>query len=309
MALRSLLVAVLAVLILCTGPSRAEDDGWTLLAAVPGGETYPEAEGAPAVEAVLVVRPLSPGRWEPIEGARVRCFTEDVRGASLGAEVVAEGTTDAFGVAVLEAPAGAGYHWLIDAPGHAVRHEYGGFGSLDDDPIILEPAAERRLRVLDPLGRPLVGARVEVLMGCGHAPPAQEGITDDAGIVTLGHLDDEPYDLWITAPGVRPDRNHLPAPAYDGSLRTILTEPAVSATGVVVDLEGQPVAGAVVRELDRFRGPKTRTSSSRPSRPTCRCAWRSTPLRRRCTRRASPVTASTWSPTARAERSPSPAPA
>jgi hypothetical protein len=222
----------------------------------------PAEEDETAIATILVYSEAAPGRRVPVSGARVSCWTEDVRPTALASRLVAETKTDAFGLAELRVPARESFHWMVDADGWGIHHEYGGAGTVDGECVTLtERGTDRRVRVLGPFGRPLAGARIEMLLGCPHSPAARVATTDADGYATLPNVVDSGWELWIVAPGVKPRSYALPEPTTNGAPPVILTDPGGTATGVVLDAQGKPVEGAVVRELDGFRGPVTATAA------------------------------------------------
>ncbi len=245
--------------LLCVAPSRSVEEKARLYRPwLPG--TTPEARaGEPALVAVAVMWSPGPGRLSPLPGARVACYTEDVRPVSLRSRLVAETRADRFGIANLTVPAGEAYHWLVEADGFGVLHDYAGPESFTGAKIVLEPGTDRRLRVIGPFGKPLPDARVELVLGCPHSPAARTVRTDEHGLTLLPNVTGDGWDLWIVAPGVRPGPYSLPPAPCDGSPAEILTRWGGTATGRVVDPAGKPVARAVVRELSEFRGPAVET--------------------------------------------------
>jgi hypothetical protein len=218
-----------------------------------------EDEGAVSV---LILRTDGPGRRAPLPGARVSCWTEDSRPTSLASRLVAEARADEFGVAELRVPPRKSYHWLIEAKGWGVLHEYGGTEALLAEEIVFEePGKDRSLRIVGPFGRPLAGARVEMLLGCSHGPAARVATSDAQGIAVLPDVSDSGWDLYIVAKGVRPRSYSLPQIPMGDKPPVVITTWGATATGMVVDEKGEPIEGAVVRELDGFRGPVTATGA------------------------------------------------
>jgi hypothetical protein len=160
----------------------------------------------------------------------------------------------------MEVPTDVDLHWLFEADGYGVQHEYVGWRIFEEGgTIVLVPGTDRRIRVLAPFGGPLAGARVEMFMGCSHSPAVRVATTDEEGIATLPNVSDSGWDFWIAAPGVDPGPYSLPAGPSPGAPPVVITDWGAVAKGTVVDEAGEPVAGAVVRELDGFRGPVTVT--------------------------------------------------
>jgi hypothetical protein len=226
----------------------------------PYGQVIPDsgiisAESRGSIAAVRVLA-LDGGRLVPMPGARVSGWSEETGPGCLAARKLGEAVTDEFGIANVtwdeKEPYGP-FHWLVEADGWGTWHEV----FVEDAEVVLEPAATHRFRLLDPLGRPLAGARVECFHGCPHAPPLRVVTSDGKGLVVIEGLGADPsVELWVVAPGAQPGPYELPA-SGSGVLPTLLTDPGRTATGVVVGPDGKPRPGIVVREIGYPRGPVT----------------------------------------------------
>ena len=207
-------------------------------------------------------------RWEgatpmPVEGARVTGWSEESGDDELPtARLLAEGHSDKHGFVNVswESVDGGPFHWLVEAPGMAVR-------AFDPDgDVFLVPGASYALRVLAPMGDPLKRARVQYyIYGCPHSPSARTGTTDDEGRVVLDGLPDLAHpnpdarnewgQFWIMADGVAPGPYNKPAGG------TLLTRHGKTAQGVVRGDDAKPKPGIVVRAVGYPRGPVMRTDA------------------------------------------------
>ncbi|MBN2489375.1 MAG: carboxypeptidase regulatory-like domain-containing protein [Planctomycetes bacterium] len=243
------------------GPAREEEESVTpYLPYLPGTEPLDDS-GARLLGAIFVAEAPRPGSVRPIAGARVQGFTEDGRPVAITSRLVSEATTDEFGIANVPNGPEPADHWLIDAAGFGVVHHFGNLESFDVQPFLLRVTGDRRLRVLDPFGEPLAGARVELLLGCPHSPAARVATTDREGLAVLADVSDEGWELWILADGIAPGPYGLPATPCAGEPPALLTGYGATARGLVVNAAGEPLAGVVVRELDYPRGPVTTTDA------------------------------------------------
>ncbi len=254
------LLAVTAVLLCGPVPAAEPDAEWSrpYATVLPGCEPV-DAFGQRSVVAVRLVRGTG-GGLVPMPGGTVCFFTEE----PLGARRLGSAVTDEFGFANLPRPEDAEEcaHWLFEGPGAGYRHEFSPFDGLDAWNLDLPGGADRRYRVLDPVGAPLAGARVEVFLGCPHAPAARIGVTGPDGVVDLPNLPEGAGDFWIVAPGVRPGPYWPEEQRVGRGPPEILTEPGRTAAGVVLDERGAPLAGVVVRRIGYDRGPQARTDAA-----------------------------------------------
>jgi RNA polymerase sigma factor (sigma-70 family) len=122
-------------------------------------------------------------------------------------------------------------------------------------PLKVRPEKAVAGRVLDPDGKPAAGAKVYYLRSTApgqfarlrpedRPTPKPETVTDSDGRFSFPQPA-EAGSLFVTAPGCGPAWVLKPGKLEDNPLR--LARDDVPVTGRVVDLQGQPVAGAVVR--------------------------------------------------------------
>jgi hypothetical protein len=225
---------------------------------LPGTEPTDEENGN-IVVSVRLVRD-SPRGFVPVPGATVRHYAAcDI----LGPKLLVSATADEFGFANLVRPEPEGAHWLFEARGLGVVHEFEFFKAFNDAQVVLPTAISRRIRIVDLDGCPNAGAPFELYLGCPHSPAVRTGTTDEDGVALLEGLG-SPTDghLWVRAEGILFGRYELPYGRYVGqSLPTVVVEPALSARGVVLSQDGEPVPGVVVREDSNMRGPVTKTDA------------------------------------------------
>jgi hypothetical protein len=187
---------------------------------------------------------------EPIAGATVRHYAEDIAPLTIAPPFLGEATTDEFGIASMPWDPPKGDHWVFEAPGRAPGYAYG-----------FEPPREVRLvkgrtirgRLVDPLGAPLLGAEVRLFLNCPHGPVVRRTTTDAAGTFALEHVDVHArYPQSLALPGTRgrDDGEWMDVGDFlelGDALVTYAARASVDVVGTVVDPEGKPVEGCVVR--------------------------------------------------------------
>jgi hypothetical protein len=106
----------------------------------------------------------------------------------------------------------------------------------------------------------VAGATVEIFLGCGHGPAVRVAWTAADGAFTLPCVPPGEGTLWILTPAGAADYVNL-GPSLDFGERPadFVLAPAATARGRVVDAEGDPIAGAIVRSWQEQRGPATLT--------------------------------------------------
>jgi hypothetical protein len=254
---RAVLVLLVTCLLLGPSPARSEDDEWVrpYEAFLPGTEPTDE-RGRKTVVSLRVLDELG---TTPVAGARVAVYEECGGPEVLRPALLAEVLGDECGFANVVGPLPTGQKWHVDAPGYGIAYEFGDFESFDEEEIRLDRAVDHRFRVLDPYGRPLVGAPVELYLGCPHSPAAREGVTDGNGEILLSGIAGPWGHLWIRAEGVWCGPYDVPERHLGQDMPVLATDPGRSARGVVVDEDGEPLPGVIVRALGYRRGPVTTT--------------------------------------------------
>ncbi len=222
------------------------------------GAEFVEEPIPPLGEREKLVRVIDAATRWPIANARLRRYGEMTQPPAVFLGVF---RTGADGVARVDAGDwDSDTHWIIDAPGFAPVHDYGVLPHHDEHELTLP--RDVTLTVLDGLGRPAPGARVDAFDGCGHAPSWQIAVADAAGHATLEGIDPGDTLLWPEAEGLASeyldldDRVHL-----DGRTGrfAIVLAPGGVCEGVVEDGDGRPLQGVTVRVTGNDRGPSAVT--------------------------------------------------
>jgi hypothetical protein len=209
----------------------------------------------------LATRILDASTGLPVPGARLLRTPESIAAWRLRHDaVMSTGVADAFGVA--RVPSDFHFwkedcHWLAMAPGYAADYDY---GRVPDGEMRLHRGVRYALRILDPMGRPVAGARVDALGGCSHGTASDEAVAGADGVAVFERLRRGHGQFWVEGKGIASDL--LPVPD-DGSFGTRPTDVVMTTgkrfEGRVVDLLGRPIPGTVVRVYNEQRGPATVT--------------------------------------------------
>lgn len=230
---------------------RELPEGWQIDDLAEEGEDGEEGDLA-----FVAIRVLDGATGEPIHGARIDNWWEADTPHAEPWEDLLEGTwtTDRDGWALLPSRDHAPWYF-VEAPGCAAFAE---MALLED--FLLVRGRDFVVEVRDWRDRPVPGAMVDLLLGCGHTPNARCGTTGPDGRVVIPCADDFRSTLWIRAPGVagRSDGygNWDDLPEENG-VRILRGEPGPMLEGVVLRADGSPAAGARVGTFDSHRGPWT----------------------------------------------------
>jgi hypothetical protein len=258
-----LIIAVLLFLA-AGGVAEEADETWERILPGPLPGFEPRGEDGELLLAVVRVLEETHDGLRPVEGARVRCFDEDVGPATAAAPLVAEVLADEFGFARVPIEGLGAVHWLIDAPGKGCISELLPTEHVSGRDFILPGGRDRRIRIIDPFGQPVGGARAEISFGCPHAPVARAAVSDVDGFALFLNLPEDlsQETLRIVAPGARPNQYDFPEPkvadwmlGMEVSAATVVTVPGRDARGTVVDAEGAPIPGVVIRASGEAWGP------------------------------------------------------
>lgn len=170
-------------------------------------------------------------------------------------------TTDREGRFTLRDQSPGRFRMTVEAAGFATAEVPGVEipaepGPADLGTVVLEPEAPLEGRVADPEGQPLAGARVWVLpfdpleeamfVVQGGAAVAPDALSDAGGWFRVpGLRAGQPVNLSVKLQGFAPARVYgLRAPTTEAV--EVVLSPASRVSGRVVDLQGNPVAGAAV---------------------------------------------------------------
>ncbi len=118
--------------------------------------------------------------------------------------------------------------------------------------LLLEAAAAFELKLVDPAGAGVAGARVAAL-SWGSGSSRQDGHSDAVGGLRLDGLTPGAVGVYILAPGFAPTSIHLPdSTLVSGKTARLRQElqPAASLQGRLLDEAGEPWEGAVLRMYD-----------------------------------------------------------
>lgn len=194
--------------------------------------------------ACVLVRDARTGK--PLAGVRVAQYLEDASDSFLSPELLAETTTDQYGIASIKwdgQPTDC--HWVFDKPGFAVNAEYGHY---PPDVVELEPGQTFTARVFGPFGKPRAGVTVEAILGCSHSPAVRRAVTNAEGRFTFRDIAPRRTRLWYVAPDLAAGY----ADATDGDIHAL---PGITLTGRV------SVPNAVVGSQQEMRGPRVRAGA------------------------------------------------
>ena len=213
-----------------------------------------------------VVRIVDGVTGRPIPKAKLHAVLESRQPDPANARPTRSVTADALGFARMTNPPERAWFFAM-ANGYGTS-AWMGAGALDDNVALLLPGVEVPVLVLDALDRPVVGAEVGFVLGCGHTPNVRTGRTAADGIARLPDInptrsfgDNDIRDLYPVAPTVDGDYVSLQWLPGDGPYR-LRRSPGTVSTGLVVDADGKPLANAWVGMNDMHRGPWTRTNAN-----------------------------------------------
>lgn len=140
----------------------------------------------------------------------------------------------------------------------------GDFMPVDPD-WQLGPATTLRVALRDPLDRPVAGALLSWLLGCGHTPDVRQARTSRDGVAVLQGVGAAPGfgQIWPVAEGLRSPNSYVTDDAYAPWERPRIATLtwATTVTGTVLTHDGKPAAGVAVGVPDCHRGPWTHTDT------------------------------------------------
>lgn len=149
-------------------------------------------------------------------------------------------------------------NWLcVRADGYCQHMRMRAF---DDEIVALSPSVAVPVQVRDWRDQPVAGAIVGFCSGCGHTPDLVHGITGATGLVTLPGVDllQGIADFYVSHPALELGYD---SPSWFPSKQPVVMRlgPGVPHSGIVVDQQGKPIAGAAVGLSTVHRGPWTLT--------------------------------------------------
>lgn len=215
-----------------------------------------EEEG---VRAHIPIRIVDDATGEPIAGARVdNGWESDWPGAEPWEDVLHWSVvTDRDGWALVPSLDTAPWYF-VHAAGYA---PLGEMSKLEEYRLVR--GVDVTLEIRDWRERPVPGAVVEALLGCGHTPTFQTATADARGRLVFRSIDPtQETDLWVRTPGLA-GRNgaywgHGPGgfPEEDG-VRILRGDPSAVLEGRVLRPDGSSAPHAVVGTREAHRGPWT----------------------------------------------------
>ncbi len=256
-SLAGLLVIALAVGLLATS-ARGQVLGCGFSEDVyPGGEPV----GEDGRREVLVTRIVDADTGRPVEGALVMVVEEEDEPTAGSRVIRRSARADAEGWVRLDLKGlERGCGWIfVDAGGYAPQ---GGYNDLDF-PVRLKRGRDLEVRVIDGSDRPLAGVELELILGCGHTPALRRARSDVEGRAVFPDVNESiEGQIWPRGFEVESeyhDWDELFVPGREGVL---VLPRAEGVQGRIIDLEGRPVAGALVGLRYCHRGPWVRSDET-----------------------------------------------
>jgi len=203
-----------------------------------------DADGKETMWCVRIVDALD---RRPIAGALVQVPwhpNEPVVEAEVHHQCIGVADEDGWARLPLDAVRGYREYVFADASGYvADEHCY-----PDQLECALQRGVDVPVEVLDYTGRPVPGARIELVLGCGHVPSQRSVIADEHGRATLPDIDPSRHeDFFVWAPGCQYGAYQLHRTWRPGSPPVpIDVAPGITVEGRVVDAAGNPVAGVAL---------------------------------------------------------------
>lgn len=140
--------------------------------------------------------------------------------------------------------------------------------NTQNDELVLRRGRDFPVRLLDPVGEPVVGGILAWRIGCGHASDLFHAVTGTDGIAILEGIDpSEPGWAWPVAEGILGEDLYFGgSPEGVGWMPgdpplVVHASPAPTIEGRVLGDEERPVVGAYVGGGGWHRGPWTRTDA------------------------------------------------
>ncbi len=153
----------------------------------------------------------------------------------------------------------AGVVWLSLEPKEFAPVVVGPFeakpgATIDGIDVVFEPGFPGRVRVVDEAGKPVAGAKVSggLVIDRGAMYGAEGLSTDADGLATFAHAARGAYRMSVAAKGfLPPDLGDVTLNPEGTTTLTIVH--ARPTSGVIVDPDGKPIAGATIRPYYKYR--------------------------------------------------------
>lgn len=206
-----------------------------------------------------VARVIDEETGDPISGAEVRIIREPCCPIADRWPILHSAKSDANGW--LRVPVDKRGGWVfVMAPNHAPKAE---FAPVPDHPILLRRGLDVPIDVRDWWDRPVEGASIEQLLGCGHTPNVRRVVTDRNGRAVMPRVDPlEDGDLWPVKEGYASSYGSIVGWEPGRSPVMLRLSPAPVIEGIVVDHKGAGVPNVFVGAPRCHRGPWTITDAS-----------------------------------------------
>ena len=143
---------------------------------------------------------------------------------------------------------------FVEAPGLGPDADM--FHGADGNDWPIGVATSRRIQLRDPLGRPVEGALVGYLLGCGHTPDVRQTRTDAQGIAAIERVWSEGMGrIWVVMDGLQSRYLEDDASSPWERLRPVTLDWAMTVEGTVLTHDGKPAVGVAVGHPNVHRGP------------------------------------------------------
>jgi hypothetical protein len=191
---------------------------------------------------------------QPIEGASVETWTEELNAYAAGHELIGSMVTTKDGCFLLT----RGGKGRVSAPGYATSTDI----AIDQGSVVelfpIDPrAAPPRIRFIDTAGRPIPDVRVTSTLTCSHDVPALDVRSDQAGRVVLPHYGLQNWipELRIRADGFRgieylSGEEVLVNSRESGEQLIVLPRRLAAIDLQILDLQGEPLADTAMHFVD-----------------------------------------------------------
>lgn len=273
--MRAPLALILVSTVLLAAPQRgqADEEGEDLLGPVPWRID---------ADTVFLRRIVEAATGKPVAGATVKLFCEVPHPEPGFGTPAATGTSGPDGWVrrrkadvdqKIATRFGQPTWAYVEAPGLRPDAAYQGTEHTGDERFAqpftladpdwpLPPATTLRVALRDPLDRPVVGALVGWLLGCGHTPDVRQARTGPDGLAVLERVGFGGFGhIWPLVDGLQ--SRYVEGAAYAAweRPRTARLDWSMTVEGTVLGPDEKPAAGVAVGHANAHRGPWTRTDA------------------------------------------------